>query len=198
MSARTGWRALPHSRRTVPGVSSPESVVRSMHSIARSSQAACHCCLTVRRPGSVATRRSTALRLMRMSSIQPRSSAQPGFRSACAAGASTAACPFFCSFRRVWVIPLSLTYTTYAVAALAWHTGYPLGVGTRCGYPACPSIHSGRAAVWYFIFLVFLIFALVERKNEKHQEDKVPLCRRLKWYSNATAHLVLFRPKIIA
>jgi hypothetical protein len=36
-----------------------------MHSIARSSQAACHCCLTLRRPGRLAARRSTALRLTR-------------------------------------------------------------------------------------------------------------------------------------
>ena len=81
-SARTGWRALAHSRRTLPGVSSPESVVRSMHVIARSSHAACHSFLTVRRPGSVAARRSTALRLTRTASTQSRSSAQPGLRSA--------------------------------------------------------------------------------------------------------------------
>jgi len=35
-------------------------------------------------------------------------------------------------------------------------------------------------------FLLF-VFALAERKNEKQYEDKVPLCRRLKSISGATA-----------
>src|SRR5205814_749104 len=60
-SWRTGWRALAHSRRTLPAVSSPCSVVKSMQVIARSSQAACHSFLTVRRVGMVAARRSMAL-----------------------------------------------------------------------------------------------------------------------------------------
>ena len=48
--------------------------------MARSSQAACHSFFTVRRVASVAARRSTALRLIRTSSTQPRSSGMPGFR----------------------------------------------------------------------------------------------------------------------
>ncbi len=44
-----GWRALAHRRRTRSSVSSPESVVRSMQEIARSSHAACHSFFTVRR-----------------------------------------------------------------------------------------------------------------------------------------------------
>jgi len=80
ISVRTGWRALAQSRRTVPGVSSPASVVRSIVVMARSSQAACHSRLTVRRATIVAARRSTALRLTRTSRIQPRSSGIPGLR----------------------------------------------------------------------------------------------------------------------
>ena len=57
-SARTGRRALAQSRRTRPGVSSPESVVRSIRVTARSSHAACHSFLT-RAPG--AQRRRAAL-----------------------------------------------------------------------------------------------------------------------------------------
>src|SRR2546430_4170085 len=56
-SRRTGSFALAHSRSTLVGVSSPCRVVRSMHVIARSSQAACHSRLTVRRVGMVAARR---------------------------------------------------------------------------------------------------------------------------------------------
>ena len=58
MSSRSGCRALAHRRRTLPGVSSPESVVRSISVMARSSHAACHSFLTVRRVGM---RRGTAL-----------------------------------------------------------------------------------------------------------------------------------------
>ena len=79
-SARTGRRALAQSRRTRPGVSSPESVVRSIRVTARSSQAACHSFLTVRRPRSVAVRRSTALRFTRTSSTRSSSRGVPGFR----------------------------------------------------------------------------------------------------------------------
>src|SRR4029450_12591060 len=73
---------------TLRGVSSPESVVRSMTLTARSSQAACHCFFTVRRVPIVAARRSTALRLMRVRVSTPRSSGVPGLRAgeaACAA-----------------------------------------------------------------------------------------------------------------
>ena len=48
--------------------------------MARSSHAACHCFLTVRRVGMVAARRSTALRLTRTVSAQSRSSTAPGLR----------------------------------------------------------------------------------------------------------------------
>src|SRR5215472_1285515 len=46
-SWRTGCRALAHRRRTLPGVSSPINVVRSMQVMALSSQATCHSFLTV-------------------------------------------------------------------------------------------------------------------------------------------------------
>src|SRR6266446_6973153 len=80
-SARMGLFALAHSRSTLVGVSSPWSVVRSMHVMARSSQAACHSFLTVRRVGMVAARRSTALRLMRTARTRSRSRGIPGLRS---------------------------------------------------------------------------------------------------------------------
>src|SRR5437588_274125 len=57
------------------------SVVRSIHVIARSSHAACHSFLTVRRVGIVAARRSTALRLMRSARTRSRSRGIPGLRS---------------------------------------------------------------------------------------------------------------------
>ena len=82
MSSRTGWRALAQSLWTVPGVSSPESVVRSIVWMARSSHAACQSFLTVRRFGSVSARRSTALRFTRTDATQSASNAQPGFRFA--------------------------------------------------------------------------------------------------------------------
>ena len=66
----------------MPGVSSPESVVRSIVWTARSSQAACQSFLTVRRFGRVSARRSTALRLTRTDATQSASNAQPGFRFA--------------------------------------------------------------------------------------------------------------------
>src|SRR5207244_4240899 len=56
-SGRTGLFALAHRRSTLVGVSSPWSVVRSMHVMARSSHAACHSFLTVRRVGRLAWRR---------------------------------------------------------------------------------------------------------------------------------------------
>ena len=79
-SARTGRRALAQSRRTRPGVSSLERVVRSIRVTARSSHAACHSFFTVRRVRRVAARRSTALRLTRTSSTQSSSRGIPGFR----------------------------------------------------------------------------------------------------------------------
>src|SRR5690348_6601637 len=55
--------------------------------MARSSHAACHSFLTVRRVGIVAARRSTALRLTRACLTQSISSGVPGLRSICACGA---------------------------------------------------------------------------------------------------------------
>src|SRR3954470_12967401 len=81
-SLRIGRRALADSRRILPGVSSPERLVRSMRVTARSSHAACHSFLTVRLVRSVAARRSTALRLTLSSSTQSSSRAMPGFRGA--------------------------------------------------------------------------------------------------------------------
>src|SRR5262245_34082503 len=92
-SSRTGWRALAQSRCTLPGVSSPESVVKSMTLTARSSQAACHCFFTVRRVPIVAARRSTALLLMRVRVSTPRSSGVPGLRAGCAACAAVPRAP---------------------------------------------------------------------------------------------------------
>src|SRR3989449_5991345 len=80
-SGRRGLFALAHRRSTLVGVSSPWSVVRSMHVMARSSHAACHSFLTVRRAGLVAARRSTALRLMRSARTRSRSRGIPGVRS---------------------------------------------------------------------------------------------------------------------
>ena len=82
---------MAQSRSTRPGVSSPESVVRSIRVMARSSQPACQAVLTERRVGIVAARRSTALRLIRMSLIQPRSSGIPGFRGSSPEGCGGAA-----------------------------------------------------------------------------------------------------------
>jgi hypothetical protein len=48
--------------------------------MARSSQPACHAVLTERRVGMVPARRSTALRLIRMSRIHPKSRGMPGLR----------------------------------------------------------------------------------------------------------------------
>src|SRR5947209_5029212 len=91
-SGRNGRRALAQSRRTFPGVSSPCGVVRSMHVTARSSQAACHSFLTVRRVGIVAARRSTALRFTRTARTQSRSSGTPALRVlGAAAGAGRSA-----------------------------------------------------------------------------------------------------------
>src|SRR3989454_5714560 len=110
-SGRTGLFALAHRRSTLVGVSSPWSVVRSIHVIARSSHAACHSFLTVRRVGIVAARRSTALRLMRSARTRSRSRGTPGLRSGwvntrsarsgkTAAGAAPAA-GVGCSYRRL-------------------------------------------------------------------------------------------------
>src|SRR3990172_12185048 len=88
-SSRTGRRALAQRRRTFPGVSSPESVVRSRSVTARSSQATCQSFLTVRRRGMVSVRRSTALRLIRISRIHSSSSGTPRFRALGGRGAVT-------------------------------------------------------------------------------------------------------------
>ena len=92
-SSRSGRRAFAHSRRTLPGVSSPASVVRSMSVIARSNQAACHSFLTVRRVGMVAARRSTALRFTWICRIASRSNGIPGLRSLPCTGRGIPAVP---------------------------------------------------------------------------------------------------------
>ena len=79
-SSLSGRRALAQSRRTRPGVSSPESVVRSMQVIAFTSHAACHSFLTDRRVVRVAARSSTALALTPTLSNQSGASGAPGLR----------------------------------------------------------------------------------------------------------------------
>src|SRR5580698_3046240 len=69
-----GRRAFAQRRLTRSAESSPESVVRSMQEMARSSQAACQSFLTLRRVPMVAARRSTAEVLTRTSSTQLTSS----------------------------------------------------------------------------------------------------------------------------
>ena len=81
ISCCSGWRALAQSRRTRSSVSSPESVVKSMQEIARSSHAACHSFFTVRRVTRVAARCSTALVLTRTSFTQSRLSGTPRLAS---------------------------------------------------------------------------------------------------------------------
>ncbi len=68
----SGCFALAQRRLTRSAESSPESVVRSMQAMARSSHAACQSFFTVRRVVMVAVRRSTALVLTRISSTQSR------------------------------------------------------------------------------------------------------------------------------
>src|SRR5216117_872302 len=116
-SGRTGLFALAHRRSTLVGVSSPWIVVRSMHVMARSSHAACHSFLTVRRVGIVAVRRSTALRLMRSARTRSRSRGIPGLRSgsvntrSARSGETTAgivpAAGVGCSYRRLVSITAS-------------------------------------------------------------------------------------------
>src|SRR6266550_4692266 len=111
-SGRTGLFALAHRRSTLVGVSSPWSVVRSMHVMARSSHAACHSFLTVRRVGIVEARRSTALRLMR--------SARSGETAAGVAPAAGVGCSYrrlvsmaACNLRRLFLlrrVPLGLPF----------------------------------------------------------------------------------------
>ena len=72
-----GLLALAQSLRTRGSVSSPESVVRSMHVIARRSQAICQSFFTVRRVTRVCARRSTALVLTRTFSTQSRFRGMP-------------------------------------------------------------------------------------------------------------------------
>mmetsp|Transcript_43341 Transcript_43341/g.113916 ORF Transcript_43341/g.113916 Transcript_43341/m.113916 type:complete len:211 (+) Transcript_43341:845-1477(+) len=81
MSGRTGDFALAQRRCTLPAVSSPARVVRSMLVTARSSQAACQSFLTVRRPPSSAALRLTELVLIRTDLTQPRSRGRMGGRS---------------------------------------------------------------------------------------------------------------------
>jgi hypothetical protein len=80
--------------RTRSGVSSLDSVVRSISEMARSSQAAWLSALMERRLVSVPTRRSSAERLTwRISSSQPRSSGMPGLRGrAVGSGPRTGGC----------------------------------------------------------------------------------------------------------
>ena len=78
-SCCTGRRAFAQSLLTRSSVSSPDSVVKSMHVIARSSQAICQSFFTVRRVASVAARRSTALVFIRNCSTQSRFSEVPRF-----------------------------------------------------------------------------------------------------------------------
>src|SRR5712672_1831732 len=78
-SCRMGCRPFAHKRRTRSSVSSPDSVVRSMQVMARSSHAICQSFFTVRRVTKVCARRSTALVLTRTFSIQSRFSGIPRF-----------------------------------------------------------------------------------------------------------------------
>src|SRR5215207_11149391 len=80
MSSRSGRRALAARRRTRPGVSSPASVVRSMHWIAFTSHAAWYSFLTLRRVAIVEARRSEAERLTWMPSNQSGLSGMPLLR----------------------------------------------------------------------------------------------------------------------
>src|SRR5215218_10895209 len=80
MSSRSGRRALAARRRTRPGVSSPASVVRSMHWIAFTSHAAWYSFFTLRRVAMVDARRSEAERLTWMPSNQSGLSGMPLLR----------------------------------------------------------------------------------------------------------------------
>lgn len=71
---------LAHRRCTLPGVSSPARVVRSIIEIARSSHATWFRFFTARRGPISAARRSTALRFTTARCTHPRSSSMPGFR----------------------------------------------------------------------------------------------------------------------
>merc|ERR1712050_227491 len=75
----TGLAPLRHSLCTLAAVSSPESVVRSMHVTARSNQAAWYCTLTVLLVPSVEARRFTAGKFTEAEEIQPRSRGIPAF-----------------------------------------------------------------------------------------------------------------------
>src|SRR5713101_9585724 len=104
-SGRTGLFALAHRRSTLVGVSSPWRVVRSIQVMARSSHAACHSFLTVRRVGIVAARRSTALRLTRTWRTQSMSRGIPGLRIWAGARSGAIWVPTFsCSVRRFVVV----------------------------------------------------------------------------------------------
>src|ERR1700722_3638817 len=81
ISCCRGCRPFAHNRRTRSSVSSPESVVRSMQVIARSSHAACHSFFTVLRATCDAARRSTALVFTRTSLTHGRSNGIPRFES---------------------------------------------------------------------------------------------------------------------
>src|SRR5215470_14199377 len=82
-----------------------------MQVMARSSHAACHSFLTVRRVIRVAARRSTALRLMRVSCTQPMSSGIPGLRET----SSTCFCFNFWSATTIYA---SIFYGTILCACL--------------------------------------------------------------------------------
>src|SRR5712691_8155971 len=145
-SGRTGLFALAHSRSTLLGVSSPCSVVRSMQVMARSSHAACHSFLTVRRVGMVAARRSTALRLMRRARTRSRSRGIPGLRSGwvntrsarsgeTAAGAAPAA-GVGCSYRRLVSMADSNLRRVFLLRGVP--LGFALLRGSLLG--GCPSL----------------------------------------------------------
>ena len=57
-----------------------------------------------------------------------------------------------------------LNCTTHAIGVLAFPSASLRGA-------------SGQAAERYFIVKAFLVFALVEGKDEKRFNDEVPLCR---------------------
>src|SRR5581483_10027765 len=99
-------------RRTLPGVSSPCNVVRSIQVMARNNHAACHSFFTVRLVLIVAARRSTALRLIRTRLTQSISRGIPGLRSLCRVASACNGGSSTCSVRRfvvvIGVFPLAM------------------------------------------------------------------------------------------
>src|SRR5688572_24766965 len=136
MSGRSGCRALAHRRRTLPGVSSPLSVVRSMSVTALSSQAACHSFFTVRRVGMVAARRSAALRFTRTARTRSRSSGSPAFRGTPLAEECAAS-----RIRRIIYRPSELwpLASDLGFGYVPWSSARPGRVG-RSTFPPRPSM----------------------------------------------------------